>query len=146
MTPLMDVIFLLLTFFIYTLVMTVRAQVMPVVLPALSTGQAPEKEVEIAALTVDRQGRFFLNQKPVTQADLEARLKELAAQPKPPQFFLAIDAQPGETDRGPLLIELIETFRRLNIQSFNIVGTPKGDKESSPVPANPTDSGSIISK
>ena len=41
MMPLIDVVFLLLTFFIYSFVMMVRAEVLPVVLTPLGTGGRP---------------------------------------------------------------------------------------------------------
>ena len=124
MTPLLDVIFLLLTFFIYSIVLTVRAQVLPVQLPALTTGETA-RDVRIAGVTVDRAGKFFLNREPVMRDELERRLRELAAEPQPPAFYLAIDAEPGVVDRGPILIEMIELFRRLNIHNVNIVGSPR---------------------
>lgn len=125
MTPLLDVIFLLLTFFIYSIVLTVRAQVMPVKLPALTTGQTAGDDVKVAGVTVDAKGGLFLNRQPVTHQELEAKLGELARQPQPPAFYLAIDAGQGEIDRGPLLIEMIELFRKLRIDNLNIVGAPK---------------------
>jgi biopolymer transport protein ExbD len=124
MTPLLDVIFLLLTFFIYSIVFTVRAQVMPVKLPALTTGQRAA-DAKIAGITVDRAGKLFLNQKPVTREELESGLRALATQEKPPTFYLAVDAEQGQVDRGPLLIEMIELFRKLKIENLNIVGAPK---------------------
>jgi biopolymer transport protein ExbD len=123
MTPLLDVIFLLLTFFIYSIVLTVRAQVLPVKLPALSTGEIAQG-VQIAGITVDLGGRFYLNQQLVTRTELEARLQEMAARPDPPRFFLAVDAQSGSIDRAPILLEMIEMLRRLKIEDFSIVGRP----------------------
>jgi biopolymer transport protein ExbD len=124
MTPLLDVIFLLLTFFIYSLVVTVRAQVLPVKLPALVTGETAA-DARIAGITVDGAGRLFLNQQPVTRAELKDQLRLLAGGPQPPAFYIAIDAQPGEVDRGPLLIDMIELFRKLKIEDLNIVGAPQ---------------------
>jgi biopolymer transport protein ExbD len=131
MTPLLDVIFLLLTFFIYSIVLTVRAQVLPVSLPALTTGQTAQ-DVKVAGITVDARGDLFLNRQPVTRQELEARLGELSRQPEPPAFYLAIDAEQGQVDRGPLLIELIELLRKLKIENVNIVGAPGGTGEANP--------------
>lgn len=136
MTPLMDVVFLLLTFFIYSIVMTVKANVMPVSLPTLTTGQEA-KDHNIAGVTVDRAGHFFLNRNQVSRDQLEEELSKLSQQDPAPQFFLAVESAAGEVDRGPLLIELIEMFRRLKIEKFSIVGTdsPQPPQDNKPNPS-----------
>ena len=131
MTPLLDVIFLLLTFFIFALVVTVQAQVLPIRLPELTTGETA-RDAKIAGVTVDGSGNLFLNREPVTRQQLRERLKELAALPQPPAFYLAIDAGEGEVDRGPILIEAIEMFRSLGIKNLNIVGQPRARAEERP--------------
>jgi biopolymer transport protein ExbD len=129
MAPLLDVIFLLLTFFIYSMIVSVRAQVLPVNLPTLTTGQIPA-DAPIAGITVDAAGKLFLNQKPIEPADLEQQLRQLTSQPKPPTVFIALDDRQSSVDRGPMFIQLIDMMRRLGIQDFNLVGQDR--------PANPT--------
>lgn len=124
MTPLLDVIFLLLTFFIYSMVLTVRAQVLPVTLPAITAGEVPA-DAQIAGITVDAAGQLFLNRKPITREELEASLKELSEREKPPAVFIALEAGSDAVDRGPIFIDLIDTMRRLGIENFNVVGTEK---------------------
>lgn len=121
MTPLLDVIFLLLTFFMYSLVLTVRAQVLPVNLPTLTAGQVPA-EAEIAAITVDAAGKFYLNTKPMNFDTLKQQLADLGKQTKPPVVFIALDAKAGDVDRGPSLIRLIDTLRTVGLPNFYIVG------------------------
>lgn len=124
--PLIDVIFLLLTFFIYSLVTMVRAEILPVQLQSLTTGQAAEP-ASIAALTIDAQGNLFLNRSPIQPDELDQRLNEIAQRDDPPRFFLALEDTPDATneatiDRGPLLISLIERVRQAGLTDFNIVG------------------------
>ncbi|MHC4993630.1 MAG: ExbD/TolR family protein [Planctomycetota bacterium] len=141
MTPLMDVIFLLLTFFIYTMVVTVRAQVLPVALPQLTTGQIAEN-VEIAGITVDQNGALFLNRQPITMDQLERRLRQLATQPQPPRFFIASDAQAAQTDRLPAFLTLIDMMRRVGIEEYYLVGQPNsGATPDSNPGATPTPGG-----
>jgi biopolymer transport protein ExbD len=121
MTPLLDVIFLLLTFFIYSLVLTVRAQVLPVNLPTLTAGQVPA-EAEIAAITVDAAGDFYLNARPLNFDALKQQLADLGRRDKPPVIFIALDAKAGDVDRGPTLIRLIDTLRKVGLPNFYIVG------------------------
>jgi len=124
MTPLLDVIFLLLTFFIYSLVLTVRAQVLPVNLPTLASGEV-SAEADIAAITVDAEGSFYLNQQPMNFDILRTRLADLAERDQPPVVFIALDAEPGQTDRGPALVRLIDTLRSVGLPDFYIVGQPE---------------------
>jgi len=125
MTPLLDIIFLLLTFFIYSLVLTVQAKVLPMTFPSLSASQEIE-QTRIAGITVGRDSSLYLNQQPVTFEQLTDRLTELADQPEPPAVFVALDNETEGVDRGPLLIRLIDTVRRLGIKDLYIVGAPDG--------------------
>jgi biopolymer transport protein ExbD len=133
LTPLLDVLFFLLMFFMYAMILTVRANVMPVSLPSLSTGEAPVDN-DIAGITVDNQGHYFLNRKPITLDQLEPKLKEFAARPKPPAVFVALEEKSGGIDRGPIFVELIDMLRRNGINKFNVVGQ---EKKPTPAPTAP---------
>ncbi|MFP4145935.1 MAG: ExbD/TolR family protein [Phycisphaeraceae bacterium] len=128
--PMIDVIFLLLTFFIYAMVLMVRAELLPVELvPVAGEGQAAEPK-QVVAVTVDAAGRFHLGQEPVSREALRARLDELAERESPPSLFLAVQrAAEGEAkvDRGPLLVELVQIVRQAGIADFHLVGEPAGD-------------------
>lgn len=121
LAPLLDVIFLLLTFFIYSIVVTVQANVLPVSLPSLSAAEAPTRS-EIAGITVDAAGRFYLNQEPIRRQQLRRRLEEMAGRDEPPQVFVALEAEGGQVDRAPLLLDLINMLRGAGIDNFRIVG------------------------
>ncbi len=127
--PLIDVIFLLLTFFIYSLIVMVRAEVLPVALTTLETGgRATAGQVQ--AITIDRDGNLYLNREPIGEEDLSQQLLVMAAQPKRPMLYLALEAQ-GSTDRGPILIHLIERVRSAGIEDFVIVGQPEPSQSES---------------
>ncbi len=131
--PLIDVIFLLLTFFIYSLVTMVQAEILPVQLQTLTTGEAA-KPASIVAVTIDAQGSLYLNRVLIDVERLDQRLSEIAQLDEKPKLFLALEdtlstareqepgAVGGIVDRGPLLISLIERVRRAGIEDFNIVG------------------------
>ena len=133
MTPLIDVIFLLLTFFIYSLVVTVRAQVMPVTLTPIAGTSAQSSPADIDAITIGRDGKFYFNQTPVPLEELPKRLATHVASNTDRRLFIAMEAQ-GDTDRGPLLIKLIEQLRKAGIEDFAIVGQPEA------APTTPTTS------
>jgi biopolymer transport protein ExbD len=133
MTPLIDVIFLLLTFFIYSLVMTVHAQIMPVKLTTLTSDSATQPGGEMSAvapaidaITLTRDGRFHYNQQTLTKDQLPEKLKAYAAMTPRPRLFIAVEAQ-GDLDRGPLLIHLLEQLHLAGIDDFAIVGQPATD-------------------
>jgi biopolymer transport protein ExbD len=132
MMPLIDVIFLLLTFFIYSLVTMVQAEILPVQLQTLSTGQAAQP-ASIVAVTIDAKGSLYLNRVPIDDESLDQRLSEIAQLQEVPKLFLALEDTSYQSssggagsapiiDRGPLLISLIERVRRAGIEDFNIVG------------------------
>ncbi len=122
LTPLLDVIFLLLIFFIYALVLTVEAEVLPVRLPSLGSAEAAER-AEIAAITLDADGEVFLNRRPTPRDELKSTLRGLALQPNPPQVFVAISEE-GNVDRGPAFVRLVDLVREVGFEQVNIVGRP----------------------
>ncbi|MEX2672651.1 MAG: biopolymer transporter ExbD [Phycisphaeraceae bacterium] len=128
MTPLLDVIFLLLTFFIYSLVVTVNAEVLPVALPQLGAAVDAERTA-IAGITVDEHGELFLNREAVTRDELRQQIQTMAEADEVPAVFLALDAEASAVDRGPLLLELIDMLRRAGVDDFHIVGHGEGAKE-----------------
>lgn len=130
MTPMIDVIFLLLTFFIYCQVVLKRVEILPVALTGLSTGEQPTEDL-IQAITIDRDGQLFLNREPIDPATLDQRLAEMSRQPNPPTVYLALESQ-GSADRGPVLIDLIDRVRSAGIQRFVIVGQQPQPPTSTP--------------
>ncbi|MGD8542652.1 MAG: biopolymer transporter ExbD [Desulfobacteraceae bacterium] len=76
MLPLIDIVFLLLVFFIYAMLSMVVHHAMPVKLPA-STTAALDRENALS-VTVKADGSLFIDRDPVALADLTARLKEEA--------------------------------------------------------------------
>jgi biopolymer transport protein ExbD len=126
--PLIDVIFLLLTFFIYSLILTVRADILPVQLVPVGGGQQAEPG-RAAALTVDADGQLYFDREPIDLDALPARLEAFAAAPDRPPLFLALEDD-GRTDRGPLLVKLIGLLRDVGITDVSVVGPPAGDTAS----------------
>ena len=122
MTPMIDVIFLLLTFFIYSMVLMIRAEVLPVALTSFP-GTDHLTQGAIHTLTIDRKGAVFYNRQRVDFARLDQRLSTLAAQDPQPKLFLALEAE-GDVDRAPRFIDLLQRVRRAGVKDFAIVGQP----------------------
>ena len=127
MTPLIDVIFLLLTFFIYSLLVMVRAELLPVELTAVQTGEQAQP-AQVLAITIDRAGALYINRQPTTDQELDGWLSRVTAEPDPPRVYLGMEvADPfsdRQVDRGPLLIGLIDRVRRAGIEDFHLIGEP----------------------
>lgn len=136
MLPLLDVVFLLLTFFIYSLLVMVPAKVLPIQLVPVGEGEPAEARA-VVAITLDRAGRFYVDREPVDAAALDARLAELAAEDEPARLVLAMeetlaagqgDAGEATVDRAPMLIALIGRVQRAGLHDFAVVG-PDGAAE-----------------
>lgn len=72
--PLMDVVFLLLVFFIYSMMLMAVHRGMPVALPTSSTAE-PEKSI-VLALTVRADGSLFLDKDSVSLEQLPEALRQ----------------------------------------------------------------------
>ncbi|WP_432797537.1 ExbD/TolR family protein [Poriferisphaera sp. WC338] len=104
MTPMIDVVFLLLTFFIYTLV--VRVEFLPVALAGVNTGEKLV-ETEVVAITIDRGGRYFVNREPLGEAAFEMKLREIGGMEKQPLVVVAMQVEEG-TDGSEWLMGAVE--------------------------------------
>ena len=124
MLPLIDVVFLLLTFFVYSLVVMVHAQILPVKLSPVPTGQRADPH-PIHAITIDHLGQVHLDRQPVALADLPDRLRALPTTPDgPPRLFVALEDR-GDVDRGPLVIQVTQALRQAGFDRFTFVGQPE---------------------
>lgn len=89
MLPLIDIVFLLLVFFIYAMLSMAVHHALPVVLPLSSTAPL-EKQVTLS-VTVDHEGSVFLDEEPVDTQHLADRLREKAGDAKAPGVLLFAD-------------------------------------------------------
>ncbi|HZW10877.1 MAG TPA: biopolymer transporter ExbD, partial [Phycisphaerales bacterium] len=81
MAPLIDVVFLLLTFFVFAMLMMVRAQVLDINLPAIGGGE-PAANVAAVAISLDASGGVFVDGEQVGRDGLiDAVRAKLAATP-----------------------------------------------------------------
>jgi biopolymer transport protein ExbD len=122
MTPLLDVVLLLLTFFIYSVSMMVNAEVLPLRLVRLNSGQQARGS-EFQVITVDRAGGLYFNKQPMTLAQLDQKISELGKRADHPPLYLTMEEE-GSADRGPVLLSVIEQVRAAGIVNFALVGRP----------------------
>lgn len=120
--PLLDVIFLLLAFFIYAMVLLVRAEILPVQLPELSQGR-PATNIEAISISLDAEGSLFVDAKPTDLDAVVSTLADALAAKPGARVYLAADME-GHADRLPTFIELVNRLRGSGIHEFFIVGKP----------------------
>lgn len=124
--PLIDVIFVLLTFFIYSVVTMVRADILPVRLTRLTAGSASSGQL-IHAITIDGSGGLYYNRQKIDEKQLDETLQQLAKDPAKPRLYLAMEDK-GTTDRGPMLLQIVGRAKAAGVQDFALVGPPAAAK------------------
>ena len=123
--PLIDVIFLILTFFVYAMVLMVRVDMVPVPLESYASGESPEPDPAIA-VTLRLDGTVYVGQ---DETGLNGMLDSItASQAEHPELviYLALEAGEGSTDRGPLLTSVWDRLNRAGID-IKLVGQPSGE-------------------
>jgi biopolymer transport protein ExbD len=113
-TPMVDMMFILLIFIIITAQYT-NFNALKVNLPRAESG-ASVQESNFLIITISLQNKIFLNQKPVTMPELEAKLKEAAAQKQQP--FILIQADAGTTTGR--LVSLMDSASKAGLSKISI--------------------------
>ena len=125
--PLIDVIFLILTFFIYAMVLMVRVDMVPVPLESYASGESPEPDPAIA-VTLRLDGSIYVGQDDTGLNGMLDSIKASQAENPELVIYLAVEAGEGSTDRGPLLTSVWDRLNRAGID-IKLVGQP-GEEQS----------------
>lgn len=141
LAPLLDVIFLLLTFFALSIVLLVRAQILDVRLPDLGQGQSERSPARIT-VSVNRDGQIALDGTPVTLDRLAVEVTAAAAllpqtspdesaadqPPRAPTVMLAIDT---DAPSGQLL-RVVQELRAAGVTNIGVLGESQGQSDARP--------------
>ena len=132
MMPLIDVIFLILTFFVYAMVLMVRVDMLPVPLESYASGDSPDPDPAIA-VTLRLDGTVFVGQQETgTEGMLEA-IESARTDTPETIVYLVLEAGDGTTDRGPLLTSVWDRLHRAGID-IKLVGAASDSAPSEPAP------------
>ena len=112
MLPLIDVVFLLLVFFIYAMVSMVVHHGLEVELPAAATASLDRNDY--ITITIDRANKLYLNTLPVTADLLIERIQTLRQEQEKP-IFIDGDMQ---ADLG-LAIEVLDRLKNAGIEEVS---------------------------
>ena len=123
--PLLDVVFLLLTFFIYSFVVMIRADALSVGLAPVSTGSQPAGGA-ISLLSIDPGGAVSYEGQTLSPAELDDLLAEFASDPSAPTLYVSL-ASEGESDRGPVVWDLLQRVEQAGLENVTFVGPPDSD-------------------
>ncbi len=130
-TPMIDVVFLLLTFFVFSIVLMVRADVLDVRLPELASGASAER-VEPITVTIKDDGTLMLGSLAVEMDQLIANIESIRAERPDAPIVLSVDTR----SQSGTLIELADTLTGAGLGSFSILGTRADVQDTGePIPA-----------
>ncbi len=122
--PLIDVIFLILTFFVYAMVMMVRIDMLPVPLESYASGESPEPQPALA-VTLRLDGSVYVGQDLTGMDDMVASIEKARAVDPELVVYLVLEDGDGTLDRGPLLTAAWDQLHRAGID-IQLVGSPSG--------------------
>jgi biopolymer transport protein ExbD len=112
MLPLIDVVFLLLVFFIYAMLSMVVHHGLKVSLP--TAGSASLEKEDYISITIDSDNKVFLNQEPVESDGLAQRVLQLRGDSEKPVFIEGDQ----RADLGPA-IELLDDLKKMGIKQVS---------------------------
>ena len=116
MTAMMDVIFLLLCFFITTSVFSQWEYEINITLPSAQSGKVPDRLPGEIIINITRDGRVSVNQQDLTLDALRARLDRLARYFPGQPVVLRADKETKYED----LIKVVDTCRKADIWNFSL--------------------------
>jgi len=114
MLPLIDIVFLLLVFFIYAMLSMAVHHALPVALP-VSTTAPLDKQVTLS-VTIDRHGAVFVDETPVDKDRLADILKNRKENAKDPGVLLFADSQ----ITYQVLFEVIDQIKLAGIERLSL--------------------------
>jgi biopolymer transport protein ExbD len=116
LAPLIDVMLFLLTFFIYSVMVTERVDLVPMELRTYRSGTAA-KPAAAATISIDLDGILYLDRVPVALDELVSRLEPMRASAPDLIVYLALADGSSKIDRSSLLLEI---WDRLQPAKFNV--------------------------
>jgi biopolymer transport protein ExbD len=130
--PLIDVLMFLLTFFLVSMTLAVRLEVMPMELrPYVSGETAKPRPAITVSLALD--GAVYVDREPMElSAALESIVGRVSADPET-VVYLAVAEGEGSVDRAPILQDLLDRLKDGGV-SVSLVGRPREAPQEPPGP------------
>lgn len=113
----------LLTYFIYATATLMRVDIIPMHLRQFRSGTQAATPAPALTVSMDLAGQTFVDRELVPLEDITARVKKRLDQDRKTIVYLAIADGEGTVDRTPLVLDLWDRLRTLNI-TVNLVSRP----------------------
>jgi len=123
LTPLIDIMVFLMTFFIYAIVLTVRVDILPMQLQGLAGSEAATP-APAATVSMDLEGNIYFNRETIALEDLAPRLVAARAMEPRTVFYLAVAEGKTDVDRAPLLQDILSRVHATGVP-ISLVGRPR---------------------
>jgi biopolymer transport protein ExbD len=130
MTPLLDVVFLLLTFFVFALLLMVRADVLNVALPALGAAQ-PAAGANTITITIDEAGAAYIDGDAVPIDDIAPQTAARLAENPEARLLIAVDTR----SRSATLMQVVNNLVAARITDFALLGRTPEEPAAQPPPS-----------
>jgi len=125
--PLIDVIFLLLTFFVFALVVMVRADVLDIRVPRLTSG-TPAEAGSTITIAVRSDGEVLINGEPAGRESFVEAVRtlrdEMSVLGPPPRILVAADIDGRSGD----LLDVFDRLKAGGLGEVSVIGAPKGNE------------------
>lgn len=118
-TPLVDVVLVLLIILMVTATAIV-SKTIPMDLPQASTGE-PTEQSRTLAVSIDQQGKLFLDREPVSATELRSKIKAARKDAKEVRAVLAADGQTAHSN----VVKVIDILRSEKVTKFAINVKPE---------------------
>lgn len=127
MTSMMDIVFLMLFFFVTTSIFSQWEYEINITLPSAKTGKVPDRLPGEIIINIAKDGRVSVNQQDLTHEALKARLDRLARYFPGQPVVLRADKETRYED----LIKVVDTCRKADIWNFSMATSEDKDSSSS---------------
>jgi len=122
MMPLIDVVFLLLTFFVFAMVLMVRLDISEIRLPVARSGETQLERAPAITVALSTEGAIELNGEPTDAGNLIGSLRALIERTPDADVFIAADEG---SSTGDLFI-LMDTLKEAGITDLRFLRRPGG--------------------
>lgn len=121
LTPLIDVVFAILTFFIFASLFLTRSEGLPVNLPGAKTATQQTQKASKLTVTMDAQGKVLLDRQPIQVQELVPRVKALKG--NQPELLVVINADRA-VEHGQV-ITVMDELRTVSGVKLGVATQPK---------------------
>ena len=133
--PLVDVIFVLLTFFVFAMVLMVRADVLDVALPRIGAGQ-PVERGELITIAIRADGSVLINGEQIAMDAIgEATVQRIADQSVDGGEVRVVIA-PDERAATRELLQVLDALAASGVTDVAIMGRPAETSVDAALPQN----------